>query len=68
MSKTVRLSNETYSLLKSRQINGETIDTVIQRLLNGVTTNNIIEKSETTGDDIREFNKYYDDTNSGYIR
>ena len=68
MSKTVRLSNETYSLLKSHQINGETIDAVIQRFVNGVTTNNITDKTETTGDDIHKCNKYYDDTNSGYIR
>ena len=68
MSKTVQLSNETYSLLKIRQTNGETIDAVIKRLLNVVTTNNINDKSEITGDDIQKYNKYYDDTNSGYIR
>ena len=54
--------------LKSHQINGETIDAVIKRLLNVVTTNDITVKSETTGDDIQKDNKYYDDTNSGYIR
>ena len=68
MSKTVRLSNETYALLKIHQINGETIDAVMQRLLNGVTTNDITDKAETTGDDSHKHNKYYDDTNSGYIR
>lgn len=54
--------------LKRHQINGETIDAVIKRLLNVVTTNDITVKSETTGDDIQKDNKYYDDTNSGYIR
>ena len=68
MSKTVHLSNESYSFLQSHQINGETIDAVIKRLLNIVTTNNITDNSETTGDDIQKYNKYYDDTNSGYIR
>ena len=68
MSKPVHLSNQTYMFLKRHQINGETIDAVIKRLLNVVTTNDITVKSETTGDDIQKDNKYYDDTNSGYIR
>ena len=68
MSKPVHLSNQTYMILKSHQINGETVDAVIKRLLNVVTINDITVKSETTGDDVPKHNKYYDDTNSGYIR
>lgn len=68
MSKTVHLSNETYSLLKNHQINGETMDVVIKRLLNAVTKNDMTNNANTTGYDIRKSNKYYDDTNSGYIR
>ena len=68
MSKTVQVSNETYLLLTSHQVHGEAIDAVIKRLLKVVTTDDITNKSETTGDDTQKYNKYYDDTNSGYIR
>ena len=68
MSRTVHLSNETYSLLQKHQINGETIDEVIKRLVNAVSVNYITGNPKTTEDDLHKSNKYYDDTNSGYIR
>ena len=68
MSETIHLSNETYSWLQNHQLNGETPVEVIKRLLLVVLTNDITDKPEITEDDRHKYNKYYDDTNSGYIR
>ena len=68
MSETIHLSKETYLLLQNHRLNGETLDEVIKRLLLVVLTNDITDKPEITEDDSHKYNKYYDDTNSVYIR
>ena len=64
----MHLSNVTYSLLQNHEINGETMDEVIKRLLIVGLTNDITDRPQITSDDRQKYNKYYYDTNSGYIR
>ena len=68
MTKTVQISDETYSLLQNHQISGETLEEVIKRLLLVVLKTDMTGKPKTTECDIQKYNKYYDETNSGYIR
>ena len=68
MTKTVQISDETYSLLQNHQISGETLEEVIKRLLFVVLKTDVTGKPKTTEYDIQKYNKYYDETNSGYIR
>jgi len=68
LSKTIRISDDTYLFIKQKAIEGDTIDSIIKRLLNIPVPTDLLKPITTAVHDSNKHNKYYDSTNSGYIR
>ena len=68
VSKTIRISDDTYLFIKQKAVEGDTIDSIIKRLLNIPVPTDLLKPITTAVHDSNKHNKYYDSTNSGYIR
>jgi len=68
LSKTIRISDDTYLFIKQKAVEGDTIDSIIKRLLNIPVPTDLPKPITTAVHDSNKHNKYYDSTNSGYIR